>query len=70
MEQKSEDINYKEAYETEALQARQFAASLEKSQSKIEALEYELKQLRGMLSGKKPERFVVSNKNEDATHFI
>ena len=49
MEQKSEDINYKEAYETEALQARQFAASLEKSQSKIEALEYELKQLRGML---------------------
>lgn len=66
MEQNSEDINYKDAYETEAVQARQFAASLEKSQSKIEALEYELKQLRGMLSGKKPERFVVSNKNEDA----
>lgn len=66
MENNNKHIDYKEAYESSDLLVKQYEASLEKSQSKIEALEYELKQLKKLFLGKKAERFVASNKDDTA----
>ena len=60
MEQNNDDIDYKKAYEYQGSVVKQFEESLEKSNSKIESLELELKQLRKLIFLGKHERFVSS----------
>lgn len=59
MEQNSEHIDLKKAYDEQVL-------ILEKKDSKIESLEFELKQIKKLIYLGKAERFVASKKGEDA----
>lgn len=59
MEQNNEHINLKKAYDEQVL-------ILEKKDSKIESLEFELKQIKKLIYLGKAERFVASKKGEDA----
>ena len=59
MEQNSEHIDLKKAYDEQVL-------ILEKKDSKIESLEFELKQIKKLIYLGKQERFVASKKGEDA----
>ena len=66
MEQNNEDIDYKKAYESQGSVVKHYEQSLEKSNSKIESLKFELKQLRKLIFLGKHERFVSSKNEADA----